>query len=118
VKPGNILFDEASAVKLTDFGVASFGDSELTTTGTRIGTPDYMAPEQLRGRSCDLRADLYATGATLFEAATGKKLHDHARREPAREVRDATGDDALARAIARAVQEPAHDPFASPPEFA
>jgi tetratricopeptide (TPR) repeat protein len=120
VKPANILFDDQGMVKLADFGIASFGDSQLTSTGVRIGTPDYMAPEQLRGRACDRRADIYAAGATLYEAATGRKLHhDEGRvRDPARDVRAATGDERLARAIARAVEERAGDRFATAAELA
>ncbi|MGE5182914.1 MAG: protein kinase domain-containing protein, partial [Acidobacteriota bacterium] len=120
VKPANILFDETGAVKLVDFGIASFGDRDLTSSGTQIGTPAYMAPEQLRGRVADVRADLYAVGATLFETATGTRLHDH-ERTPAQieaEVAGATGDAALAAAIARAVAQLPADRFASARAFA
>jgi serine/threonine protein kinase len=56
VKPANVLLGEKGEVKLSDFGVAFFGDSSLTMPGTRIGTPAYMAPEQLRARHVDARA--------------------------------------------------------------
>ena len=115
VKPSNVLFDESGAVKLADFGVASFLDSDLTITGVAIGSPAYMAPEQLRGGAADPRADVYAVGATLFEAATGDKLHGAGGtcRDPQRAVHEATGDRALAAAIARAVSERPEDRPAS-----
>ncbi|MBI1945802.1 MAG: protein kinase [Deltaproteobacteria bacterium] len=120
VKPANILIDEQGVVKLVDFGVASFGDRDLTSSGVSIGTPAYMAPEQLRGRVADVRADLYATGATLFEAATGEELHTKERTpsEVAAAVLSATGDRALADAIARAVAQRPEDRFANAREFA
>ncbi|HEX8796738.1 MAG TPA: protein kinase [Polyangiaceae bacterium] len=119
VKPANILIDGFGMVKLVDFGVASFGDSDLTSTGMRIGTPSYMAPEQLRGRTSDPRADVYSVGATLFEAATGVKLHgpDGPADDPQAVVRRATGDDDLAAAIGRAVSERVDRRFASAAEF-
>ena len=113
VKPSNVLFDPSGAVRLADFGIASVGDSELTSTGTRIGTPAYMAPEQLRARAVDHRADVYAAGATLYEAATGAKLHgDRGRtRDVYGAVLAATGDRVLARAIALATMERPDDRF-------
>ncbi len=119
VKPANVLLGEDGEVKLSDFGVAFFGDSDLTMPGTRIGTPAYMAPEQLRARHVDARADVYAAGATLFEAATGKRMHDDdVPKDYATAVRDATGDPVLAAAIAKAVRERPADRFADGAAFA
>jgi len=107
IKPANILLDASGTVKLTDFGIASFGDSELTSTGQLIGTPAYMAPEQLRGRRVDQRADVYGAGVTLFEAATGVRLNnkDEQVADPRRVLLETTGDEALAEAITGAVRE-------------
>ncbi len=120
IKPANILIAEDGSIKLVDFGVASFGDSDLTSTGTRIGTPAYMAPEQLRGRVVDPRADLYSVGATLFEAATGTKLHraEGTVDDPKSVVLEATRDEALAVALDRAVRERADERFATARAFA
>lgn len=120
VKPANILIDTTNTVKLVDFGIASFGDRDLTSSGVRIGTPAYMAPEQLRGRVADTRADLYAVGATLFEAATGVQLHsqESSTRDVAGEVARATGDPALAAALARATAEQPEDRFPDARTFA
>ena len=119
VKPSNVLISEDDQVKLADFGIASFGDSDLTTTGRHVGTPAYMPPEQLRGRNVDARADVYATGATLFEAATGRRLHDDERseRDPFSSVVEATGDAGLAAALATAVREEPEDRFPSAAAF-
>jgi tetratricopeptide (TPR) repeat protein len=104
VKPGNILLGEAD-VKLADFGVAFVADSELTGPGAQVGTPAYMAPEQLRGQELDARADVYAAGATLFRAAVGTGLDDDRdERAVAADVFAATGDHGLADVIARAVR--------------
>ena len=120
IKPANVLLDELGTVKLTDFGIASFGDSELTSTGQMIGTPAYMAPEQLRGRRVDARADVYGVGATLFETATGSRLNsaDGQVQDPRKAVLDATGDAALAAAIARAVSDKEADRFPDATAFA
>ncbi len=78
VKPENILLDAEGQAMLGDFGVArdlralSLGDAHHTWTGMAVGTPEYMAPEQLRGEGVDQRADIYALGAVLYETLTGK----------------------------------------------
>lgn len=74
LKPGNVLLDEDDRLYVTDFGIArSLATSGLTVTGQVIGTPDYLAPEQVRGEKVDRRADLYACGLILFEALTGRR---------------------------------------------
>ncbi|HEX6764856.1 MAG TPA: serine/threonine-protein kinase [Polyangiaceae bacterium] len=82
VKPENVFLTgdigriEPNTVKVIDFGiskVASAGGESLTKTGMVMGTPDYMAPEQARGDRVDARADIYAVGAILYRALTGKK---------------------------------------------
>ncbi|MEO6623463.1 MAG: protein kinase, partial [Burkholderiaceae bacterium] len=79
VKPANLLMVESSGrVKLTDFGVARIQDSgELTRTkGSMVGTLKYMAPEQVRGKAIDFRADLFAAGVVLYQLLTGKRPFD------------------------------------------
>ncbi|MCD6521199.1 CHASE2 domain-containing protein [Candidatus Calescamantes bacterium] len=73
LKPGNIILTPQGA-KIVDFGLAKDLSSEatkLTTTGTIMGTPEYMAPEQFRGEEADPRADIYALGVVLYEMLTG-----------------------------------------------
>ncbi len=72
IKPGNILIDFYGQVKLADFGLAQIGEeSRVTRQGTLIGTPAYMAPEQISGVSVDARADLFGLGAVLYEMLSG-----------------------------------------------
>ena len=73
VKPANIMMAEGKVPKIADFGLARFTDSNLTTTGTVLGTPNYMSPEQIRGRKIDGRSDLFALGIILYEMLTGEK---------------------------------------------
>ena len=73
IKPANIMLSSSGAVKVMDFGIARLmGKSRQTQVGHAVGTPMYMAPEQLRGEEVDGRTDLYAAGAVLFELVTGR----------------------------------------------
>ncbi|MFL6193848.1 MAG: serine/threonine-protein kinase, partial [Thermoanaerobaculia bacterium] len=73
VKPANILLTADNRVKITDFGIARLDTSNLTQEGQLLGTPNYMAPEQIQGREIDHRADLFALGVVLYEMLTRHK---------------------------------------------
>jgi serine/threonine-protein kinase len=75
VKPGNILICTDDTAKVTDFGIALAvqATTTLTQTGTALGTPNYMAPEQAKGEQVGPAADLYAVGVVLFECVTGER---------------------------------------------
>ncbi len=74
VKPSNILISKSGEVKIMDFGIARDpGRSDLTQIGMALGTPAYMAPEQIRGDKTDFRADVFAMGIVLYEMLTGHK---------------------------------------------
>jgi hypothetical protein len=74
VKPANIMLDEDGRVFLTDFGISKAvqGSTQITSTGTIIGTPQYMSPEQAKGRNVDGRTDQYALAIVGYRALTGK----------------------------------------------
>lgn len=74
LKPANILINDEGLLKIVDFGVAaaaSSGDTQLTKTGYVIGSPKYMAPEQILGKKVDHRADIYSVGVIIYEMLTG-----------------------------------------------
>ena len=74
LKPANILVNDEGLLKIVDFGVAAAaasGDTQLTKTGYVIGSPKYMAPEQILGKKVDETADVYSVGVIMYEMATG-----------------------------------------------
>jgi eukaryotic-like serine/threonine-protein kinase len=73
IKPENINIDRSGKVKLMDFGIAKADGVAITRAGYTLGTPYYMAPEQVLGRSLTPQADIYAFGVMLFELLTGLK---------------------------------------------
>ncbi len=72
VKPANIMITANGTVKIMDFGIAKSG-GQVTNTGQVLGTPNYMAPEQVKGRPLDGRSDLFSLGVILYEMLTGEK---------------------------------------------
>ena len=73
IKPENVLLHEDRCVKLTDFGIAQMVDAQsMTATGQVLGSPGHMAPEQVEGKDCDARSDLFSLGTVLYFLATGK----------------------------------------------
>ena len=88
LKPANVLVGDNDRVVITDFGIArATNHASATRTGTMLGTPHYMAPEQVLGRTAEVCSDLYALGVILYELATG--------------VLPFEGDSAIAIALAR-----------------
>ncbi|UXY14672.1 protein kinase [Chitiniphilus purpureus] len=76
IKPANLMLMPSGRLKIMDFGIAQLPTSDLTRTGTMLGSPRYMAPEQLAGQKQDGRADLFATGVVLYQALTGAQPFD------------------------------------------
>src|SRR5215467_10966361 len=74
IKPGNILCNGPTSIKIADFGIAQINTLDLTRTGrfALLGTPNYMAPERFIGRPDDARGDLYSAGMVLFQLLTGQ----------------------------------------------
>jgi serine/threonine-protein kinase len=73
LKPANIHVLANGTVKIMDFGLARLGVSEITRTGTVMGTPNYMSPEQVRGEKVDARSDIFSIGAVMYEVLAGHK---------------------------------------------
>lgn len=134
VKPQNLLVDHAGFLKVMDFGIARLAEHHsepgraLTAAGVVVGTPQYMAPEQLFGEPVDGRADLYATGAVLFECVTGRPVFEAPSLVAllARHLEDAPPNprslnaeisDSLAAVILRALARRPNDRYATAGEF-
>ena len=71
LKPHNVMIDDEDRVKVTDFGIARAGASDMTETGSIMGTAQYLSPEQAQGHAVSQSSDLYAVGVILFELLTG-----------------------------------------------
>jgi serine/threonine-protein kinase len=75
-KPQNVIVDDEGGVKVTDFGIARAGASEITETGSIMGTAQYLSPEQAQGTAAEEASDLYSIGVMLFEMVTGRLPFD------------------------------------------
>jgi len=129
VKPGNVRLLEDGTVKILDFGIARFHTSSLTQSGTVMGTPSYMAPEQIMGQPVDGRADLFSAGVLLYELLAGHRpfvgdsptavayqvMHSSAR-PLVEELPDLP--DAINEIVTRALQKDPKDRYARAQEMA
>jgi serine/threonine protein kinase len=131
IKPANILLSADDHVLLTDFGIAKMvaDTTALTAAGMALGTPSYMAPEQVRSQPVDARTDIYALGIVLFECVVGKPpfvaetpwavLDMHVRDPlPSPRAINPAVDMALEHAILKATNKNPGDRFQSAQEFA
>jgi len=122
LKPANVMLDERGTVRVTDFGLAGTAE-DFTRGNVREGTPQYMAPEQLRGESVTPRSDIYSLGLVMYELFTGKKAFDAPTMGKLLELRESSTasdlsgsmeslDPAVERVILRCLEE---DPAKRPP---
>jgi serine/threonine-protein kinase len=113
IKPANVLFDDAGAARLGDFGVAHLGDVSSTATAGVFGTLAYMSPEQREGRPATIESDLYGVGVLLLEMLTGEKP---APGEAPRTLPSAAHRDLDARHDRVVLRFLEHDASARPPD--
>ncbi len=132
IKPQNIIYSPEGTIKITDFGIAHIDDTDgqqMTKAGEILGTPAYMAPEQVMGQPVDGRADLYSLGVILYELTTGRRPFQG--ENLAAMFRAITSDapvapkqinpeipDSLSAIILKAINKNPEDRFATGQEFA
>jgi serine/threonine-protein kinase len=102
IKPANIMMLKDGTMRVTDFGIARIMSSSKTQTGTVLGTPSYMSPEQISGKKVDGRSDIYSLGVVLYEMLTGEKPF---------------GGDSIAALLYQISNEPTPDPRSVRPEI-
>ncbi|MEW6040761.1 MAG: CHASE2 domain-containing protein [Elusimicrobiota bacterium] len=102
IKPANVMMLKDNTIRVTDFGIARIMSSSKTQTGTVLGTPSYMSPEQISGKKVDGRSDLYSLGVMLYEMLTGEKPF---------------GGDSIAALLYQISNEPTPDPRKVRPEL-
>ncbi|WP_052389669.1 serine/threonine-protein kinase [Belnapia moabensis] len=130
IKPANLMLTPSGTLKIADFGIARLENSSITHIGTMMGTPAYMAPEQLRGETVDQRADLWAAGVVLYQLLSGEKpfsggitsiMQKVLNTDPAPPSRigaSPTGTPSIDAIVARAMAKAPEDRFATAAEFA
>lgn len=101
IKPANVMRLKDGTLRVTDFGIARITASSKTATGTVMGTPSYMSPEQLSGKKVDGRSDLFSLGVMLYEMLTGEKPFE---------------GESIATLLFKIANEPAPDPRLKSPE--
>ncbi|MEO0097957.1 MAG: protein kinase [candidate division WOR-3 bacterium] len=130
IKPLNILFTPEGLIKIADFGIAKIvaGETNVSASGTRVGTPLYMSPEQILNEPLDKTTDIYSLGVTLYEAAVGEvpfkatsstsveKQHLSSPPPPPREKNPNISKE-LERVILKALEKKKEDRFQSCEEF-
>lgn len=131
MKPANILVNKENEIKIVDFGIAAaskHAESRLTRTGTLIGTPTYISPEQIQGKNVDARTDIYSLGIILYEMLTGSPpyqaedpmalifLHIEGNARPITDVNSLVPK-ALAEVVHRSICPAPDDRFQSMLEF-
>lgn len=130
IKPGNLMLDQRGIVKVLDFGIAHLiGGTRMTRAGSMVGTPAYMAPEQILGKQVDQRTDLYSLGIVLYELLSGQLpyqgdsefelMRSHLEKEPPH-LRDITNLEIplkLQETVERALHKDKEDRFQSAVEF-
>jgi hypothetical protein len=110
IKPGNLFVQHDGLLKVLDFGIARLASSNMTASGFIVGTPDYMSPEQARGKTVDCRSDIFSAGGVFYFILTGRKPFDAAdlpavlqkvEREDPLPLRESEAPVPLARVVAK-----------------